>query len=241
MGAGWSGIMHNLDKLIRYTLWGWAFGIFPIVLHIQSLPYFFRQGWREWRTWFLMLWALPCLLFYTLIHMGQQGLIFVYLPILLLISASACNTLARRWHWGGVLIFAPSHLLPGQRLKVLNYATIVEHDMRIQAQIHAVQTGLPSSGILISQSWRYPQYYLPDVTLVPYEAIIDNDTTMLSEIKDATALAWYEPVIDNLNRSPDSRMYLVEYENVQLRVLQRTSNEQFYISPSGFGIIPDVR
>lgn len=251
LGAGWSGIIYNLDKLIRYTLWGWALGVVPALLGIWLLRRPVGDALRSWYIWFLVLWAAPCLLFYTLIHMGQQGLIFVYLPILLLISARAGVALAERWRWGTALvvacvlanallfILAPAYLLPG-RFKVLSHATIVEHDALIQGQIDAVRSDLPADAVLLSDAWRFPQYYTPDVPLVPYEYnaagtnIVKVDD--LSFIEQATALAWYEPVLDQANHNPERTAVLGDHNGVRLRVLQRNADEQFFVSAEGFGI-----
>lgn len=252
LGAGWSGISYNLNKLVRYTLWGWALGIFPAVLGLWLLRRPLHAVLRSWRVWFLVLWAAPCLLFYTLIHMGQQGLIFVYLPILMLISARASVALSERWRWGILFItacvagnallfiFAPSYLLPN-RFKVLSQATINEHDMFIQGQIEAVRNDLPPDAVLLSDQWRFPQYYLPDVTLVPYNHGEDSEENIpqlgdMTIVDNTLALAWYEPALDEANLSQDRTQVLRDYNGVQLRVLRRNADEQFYVTPEGFGI-----
>jgi hypothetical protein len=247
-GAGWSGIIHNLDKLFRYTLWGWAFGIIPAILGVWFLRRPLREVVRSWRFWFLLLWAAPGLGYYTLIHMGQQGLIFVYLPILMLVSARAATALIDHWRWGPTLttvsivgnsllfLLAPVYLLPGERLKVLSYATIQEQDALIQAQIEVVREAMPEEAVLIAEAWRFPQYYLPEVPLIPYENIINGDATTLEQIEQAQILAWYEPEIDSLNISPDQTVRSQEHNGVQLRLLERGTGEEFIATSTEFGI-----
>ena len=112
------------------------------------------------RVWLLALWAAPSLFFYVFIHMGQQGLIFVYLPICFLISARAGDALARQWAGGQALfvgclaanallyLFAPVYLLPGEKLKVLSEATIQAQDHLLEGEIDAVHADLPPGGRL---------------------------------------------------------------------------------------------
>ena len=96
--------------------------------------------------------------------MGQQGLIFVYLPICFLISARAGDALARQWAGGQALyspaspanallyLFAPVYLLPGNRLKVLSEATLRAQDRLIIGQIAATQADLPPGGVLVADA-----------------------------------------------------------------------------------------
>jgi hypothetical protein len=254
LGAGWAGLIYNLDKLTRYTLWGWAFGSLPALgaLLWRPVP---RMLVRDRRVWFLAVWATPCLLFYTLIHMGQQGLIFVYLPILMLLGACGAALLASRIRWGMAVVlacvalnvmlylFAPVYLLPGQ-LKVLSQATIAEHDTLLLAQIDATHSDLPPDALLLVDSWRFAQYYLPGVEVIPYNNTANDDVELaptlkpeiLAQIADAPALAWYEPIVDHYNLAPDRTILMSDHQGVQLRVLRRAVDERFRITPKGFGI-----
>jgi 4-amino-4-deoxy-L-arabinose transferase-like glycosyltransferase len=291
LGASWQGLQHNLDKLARYTLWGWAGGLalLPgLLVRLVSGPHprlrsplsrFAGEGLvrmtrlsRRNRGWGLpmfgegaggaglsiaglfALWMLPCLLFYSLIHMGQQGLIFVYLPALLLLSARGGALALERWRWGAALpalallvnlalyLAAPVELLPG-RFKVLSQATIRRHDAEIAAQIEAVRRDLPPGALLLADEWRFPQYYLPEVALLPYRhpddetpVAIELDATQQAQLAQATALAWYEPTLDGYNRAPEQTTLAAERQGVRLRVLTRTADQRFYVTSSGFGV-----
>ena len=260
LGAGWNGLYHNGSKLIRYTLWAWAFGLIPLALGLGVLRRAKATPWRlNPRGWLLALWAAPSLFFYVFIHMGQQGLIFVYLPVCFLLSARAGDALTRQYAGGLALVagclaanalvylFAPMYLLPGQRLKVLSEATIRDRDRALEGEVEAVRTDLPPGGVLLADEWRLPQYYLPQVPLVPYHAISSEETgvavplepVLLRQVQSATALAWYEPWLD----APDqalSRTTLMESHNgVRLRVLRRAAGEHFWVTSSAFGVAPN--
>jgi hypothetical protein len=124
--------------------------------------------------------------YYLLIHMGQQGLVFVYLPALLLLSAAGLEYLVMRLHAGRiwttrtvaallvganavVFLFAPTYPLGTEQVKLLTRDTLRLHDAEYLPRLAAVQQGFdPQSTILLSGEWRFPQYYLPAYTLVPY-------------------------------------------------------------------------
>jgi hypothetical protein len=187
--------------------------------------------------------------------MGQQGLIFVYLPILCLLSAWGSNASIRRWRWGKALVticvagnvllylFAPAYLPPNQ-FKVLSQATIREQDTLIQAEVESVRSDLPRDAVLVSNEWRFPQYYLPDVPLVPYRHSDENGVAEvpnlneadMEKIEAATTLAWYEPVIDQYILTQGRTSLLDDHHGVRLRVLRRTANERFHITTDGISI-----
>src|SRR5690606_28813525 len=95
-GAGMPGLRRNLiNKLIPYTAYA---------LPLAALPalYWLPRAFREWRSgltnrklWVFVLWVVPTLAFYIIIPMGQQGLVFVFLPALLLPSAEGTYQLFR--------------------------------------------------------------------------------------------------------------------------------------------------
>jgi len=256
LGAGWDGLSYNLDKLLRYTLWGWALGIVPALLGAWLERRGLRRFWRDRRFWLMALWAVPCLAFYTLIHMGQQGLIFVYLPILALLSGRGALAVAHHLVWGravaivclsaNALLFllAPEYLLPG-RFKVLSLATIRQQDRVLDAQIQSVRSFLPPDAALLAAEWRLPQYYLPDVLVIPIAVpgagaaradLVEGEAA--EQLQGAAAIAWFEPQLDSLNGSAERTTLAGEVDGVQLRVLRRGDGELFRITGQGFEVVP---
>ncbi len=94
-GAGISGLRHNIiSKLIPYTLYAWSLTLLPAVIYWGAqIP----QRWRRWlrnrKVWFVALSISPALAFYGFIHMGQQGLVFVFMPMLFVLSAEGLRRL----------------------------------------------------------------------------------------------------------------------------------------------------
>jgi hypothetical protein len=131
------------------------------------------------RGWFLSLWIGPSVVFYVLIHMGQHGLIFTFLPALLLAAAGLLDVAGGRI-WSGrtvgalaaacgalVFLFAPEYLLlPGGKIKVLNAATLRHLDASLGSEVRLVRA--LSSQERNGQTWvfspwaRQMGYYAPD-------------------------------------------------------------------------------
>jgi 4-amino-4-deoxy-L-arabinose transferase-like glycosyltransferase len=179
-GAGITGLRRNLiSKLIPYTLYAWGLAILPTLYWLPEIP----KQWRAWlmsrKFWFLALWVTPTLAFYIIIHMGQQGLVFVFLPALMLISAeglyrlflprpgvmrTATTTIAIAG--AAIFIVGPTYPLGASGPKLLTYSTLRENDQLLANQIAAVRENFaPENTLLLASSWRHIQYYLPEYQL----------------------------------------------------------------------------
>lgn len=177
MGAGWSGVLYNLRKLILYTLYGLASSLLPCFL-ASILPRRLLRGFPTSRWIFLTVWALPSLLFYTLIHMGQQGLVFVFLPALLLAGAVGLVRLVRgRWPWVAaallvtvnVALFSlvPEHPLGPDGPRLLTRATLINSDRYYMDRFAVLREDFPPAhAALVAVNWHHLEYYLPEYTLL---------------------------------------------------------------------------
>jgi len=183
LGGGWWGVRRNVLKLTMYTLYGWSVTMVPAIIYVASRVW--RYAWLQcWeKPIFLMLWVVPSLAYYSLIHMGQQGLIFVFLPALLLLSAvGLVRLLTIRPPWlvpvtaailaaVNVFIFclAPEYPLGDERLRLLTRATIVNSDHYYQDRIGAIESGFaPDSTAILAKNWHHVEYYLPEYMRLPF-------------------------------------------------------------------------
>ncbi|MHB0866826.1 MAG: hypothetical protein ACYC6B_00110 [Thermoleophilia bacterium] len=84
---GWGAVATNLNQLWRFLLAGIS-GATPLVLLVLlALPArALRPVTRDRRFWFLLVWIMPCLLFYIFIHVGEFGYVFTFLPALFLLG-----------------------------------------------------------------------------------------------------------------------------------------------------------
>ena len=187
MGAGWFGLQRNLTKLSLYTGYGWGFAGFLAIgegvrrLLRRELP----SSWRKLA--FLALWVAPTVVYYAFIHMGQQGLVFVFLPVLLLVSAHAvdrCFTSLDRaqlaWWVGGavavaslcVFCFAPEYPLGGDRVRLLTRSTLTQSDRYYGDRFSAVESRLaPESTAILAENWHHVEYYLPEYKTIPFDVV----------------------------------------------------------------------
>ncbi len=182
-GAGVFGLKRNIvEKLVPYTLYAWSLASLPAIYWFTQIPSQFRHWLANRKVWFLVLWIAPALVFYAVIHMGQQGLVFVFLPALLLISAHGLYrlfqtrpTLMRTTaavitlFGAAVFIVGPTNPLGPNRFKILTYDTLRQHDDLLENQITAVRANFaPDNTLLLSGNWRFFEFYLPDYKLAQF-------------------------------------------------------------------------
>lgn len=173
-GAGLFGLQRNLVKLIPYTLYGLGLASLPLLYWLVVL----RRPvalLRSRKFWFFALWMVPALAFYVIIHMGQQGLTFVFLPALILLGAEALRRLLAKRPaalraavavfvlvGAAIFIVGPTFPLGENGPKLLTYNTLREHDSLMRDQIEAVRDNFqPENTLLLAGNWRFAEYYLP--------------------------------------------------------------------------------
>jgi hypothetical protein len=185
MGGGWWGVRRNVLKLTLYTLYGWSAALVPVVA--CAVGGMRRREWpQRWeKPTFLFLWIAPALIFYALIHMGQQGLTFVYLPALLLISAVGLSRLLAAQPRGlmaatavlaalgaGVFLLAPEYPLGHGTQRLLTRTTLVNSDRYYGDRFRAIEDNLAvGSTAILAANWRHVEYYLPRYAVLPFGVV----------------------------------------------------------------------
>jgi len=225
MGAGWFGLKRNISKLFLYTVYGWGVALFPVAL------YFIYRIWkREWPAkWekinFLLLWIVPASGYYALIHMGQQGLVFVFLPALFLISAVSLNRVfSRRRTWQFVFVtavlvfntaffyYVPEYPLGLNSERMLTRATIVNSDNYFQERFKAIQNDFdPRSTVILAENWHYVEYYLPGYPVLHFDIGAKREINAglpANEIKPT----YFTPGDLNLDPGPDGQVTLIIFD-----------------------------
>ncbi|MDY7041607.1 MAG: glycosyltransferase family 39 protein [Chloroflexota bacterium] len=236
MGAGSFGLARNLRKLSMYTAFGWSVALVPLVF------YALRQVWRrrvrvKWeRVLFLLAWVLISLFFYVIIHMGQQGLVFVFLPTLLLVSALATVRLlevrGRAALMVGVaflvtinamlFIALPEYPMGSEQFKVLSWDTLRHNDAYYQERFDAIRENFPAeSTAILAASWHHVEYYLPDYALIPVNVISkwERDAGKIQSPQDKTKQVYAQ----DLGLSPDANngFQIIIFDN-SLEILNET-------------------
>lgn len=191
-GAGWPGLTRNVRKLALYT----GYALLPALVALALLPAVARRraatrrGGHPAGGWlFLALWAAPALLYYAVIHMGQQGLVFVYLPALILGAAwivvrslgehpraLAAATLAAL---AGVAVFVavPEYPLGSGTQRFLTRHAIANWDHYFAERLDAVRVHVTADGAaIVGTNWAHLEYYLPEYALLRVDR--DDDGTL---------------------------------------------------------------
>jgi hypothetical protein len=194
-GAGLTGLQHNLLKLITYALFASAAALLPLLVY-GALWIWRRRppasdagsspsSSHPRRALFLVLWAGPVLLYYAFIHMGQQGMILIFLPVVCLLAAAvAVRITAGRRLWlmivclgllnASVFFFLPAQLpgLGAQHLPVSE--TIRQNDSYYSLRFAYAAAHVPArDSAIIAANWRHVEYYLPDYELLRLGAEAD--------------------------------------------------------------------
>jgi hypothetical protein len=180
MGAGWDGVRGNLFKVIIYTAYGLTLTIVPVFAYGICASAKRTMKVSLQKVLFLFFWMAPVLFFYLAIHMGQQGLIFVYLPALLLIAAVSLYRLLQAKPLllaasaGVILLFniavftlmAEYPFGPGTQ-RMLTSDTLRNSDHYYRSRIEAIDYNFEAGTTgVIARNWRHAEFYLPEYTII---------------------------------------------------------------------------
>jgi len=173
--GGLAALQRNLGKLAAYTAYGLAGA------GLAAISWAFRRGHGSparfpWIGW--VLWIAPALAFYTFIHMGQQGLVLVFLPALLLAAA-------REIRWGGrvgwrlgiigvamnvaVFLLVPEHPFGPEGIRLLNRSALRHHDASLEARFALLRARFPPERTwVVASQWRFLDFYAPEYRVWPF-------------------------------------------------------------------------
>jgi hypothetical protein len=261
LGAGWSGIKHNLLKLVLYTSYGWSIALVPA--GVYAIVRLWRRDWpRSWaKLVFLLLWVTPALAFYTFIHMGQQGLIFVYLPALLLLSAlGLVRLLSARSYWlpalttallllnASIFLLAPEYPMGAGTQRLLTRTTLINSDHYFQDRFEAIKKSFPTeSTAILAANWHHVEYYLPEYTTLHFNV---DGTNVGGHITPAelglqplpdgqVTIVIFDPELREFNRAAERVEVQALPGGGQLEYVKLRLNDQLYVDANSFGLLSD--
>lgn len=178
---GLAALAYNTGFTLEALAWGLGLFAVPLVLSVArgAVSAGRRRAVRRDRiATGLLLWALPALAFYALVHIGEWGYVLSVLPALFLAAGVALERAhlaapSRRWLAAG----AASVVLPalvfvsgdGAYAAVVGEAefsalALAHHDAALAARIAYVRERFPASGtvILARDDYQVVHYYLPE-------------------------------------------------------------------------------
>lgn len=121
--TGETGLRGNGTLLVWFSKDALHLAVFPALAYFALWPFALRR--EGWRPLFLILWAAPAALFYLLVHIGEAGYVFSFLPAVLLMAGAGLTraagalteNLPRGWGGGaalrvGIAILLAAIILP---------------------------------------------------------------------------------------------------------------------------------
>ncbi len=255
-GAGWEGLRQNiLQKLLPYTLYGLSGALLLLAMIVLR--------WKQTRRLigvnfqFLLAWVVPALSFYAFIHMGQQGLIFLFLPALMLVSAVGCAAVIKQSAVivaalvvmnAAIFLFLPEYPAGESRLRLLNAATIHNSDRYWSERIQAIRESFgPQNTLLVSSNWRHVQYYLPEYPLARFRlgdrSTIDMDyqgkPVGMVDLGMDNADSWTLVLVDpELVEKIDHRLEFITLDaQNSLAYIRLKSNEFYFTDEQSIAVI----
>ncbi len=242
--AGWTALQRNLGKLVAYTAYGVAGA--GLALGAARGPMGFpRLGG--------LLWVVPSLAFYTFIHMGQQGLVLVFLPALLILMGMAIAQGGRRGAGLGTLgvainlvlfLLAPERPLGPDGIRLLNLSTLRHHDATMAGRFAMLRAEFPPERTLvIASQWRFFDIYGPEYQVLPFgledaaeRPAVERVLSRPSE-SGVGAIVLFEPELTRWVL-PGSRPWeWFEGSGVRLPGWRWPPGAQWVYGPRGFGLL----
>ncbi|GIW07894.1 MAG: hypothetical protein KatS3mg060_2699 [Dehalococcoidia bacterium] len=169
--GGVGALLSTLRDLVSYTWYALYALVLPLVAGAIAL-----LVWRprpDGRWLFFTIWLAPLLLFYVVVHIGDPGYVFSFLPALCILASQAIVALARRLTSRRTIGLAAAALAAVAMLnagiflfssRLLTAQGVREHDRQLAAKIAALRAA-PNDGatlLLSYDSYRHLQYYLPE-------------------------------------------------------------------------------
>lgn len=180
--GGLPALLRNIGRIGAYTTLALNATLIPMLAGAVRVARAgaIRELWKDVRTRFFAVWILPGVLFYSLFHMGSPGLIYAFLPALLLIGAFVLYFLFKnqpQWRAASLLalcavnvfifIATPPDLYTGTEVRILNYSALVEHDRSLSSRVNAIRQNFdPATTLVLANDWRFAEYYLPAFRVV---------------------------------------------------------------------------
>ena len=192
VGAGIAGLAHNLLFEAVSLALGLAFAAVPLALWaVRLLRFSLNSELRAFVLW----WAVPPLVLYSVSHLGQYGYVLVALPPLALLSALSARVLGERLaqlarsYRGhslpltgeayGLLICAGLSLLSGAYFAVAQGPTTASAIIRNDAHWQAIRAGLsnmdPGHTVLVMDVDWYGPFRLAGYLLPAYHSYAVGD------------------------------------------------------------------
>jgi hypothetical protein len=218
---------------------------------------------RRWllmdrRVWVLVVWTLPALAFYLIIHLRQPGHIFTFLPVLILLVALCISELAKRiagdrdarpimaglaapllLFGAGFFLLAPQALFGSQQLPLqsLSRQTIMNHDEVIEERVDYMRDHFdPESTLTVIGGLDYShlRYYLPQYPSLGELIFLEEGSWALDE--QIRTLVLFNDITLEAWQPLEAGFQQVQMKQGSLYYLSWDSSQRLVYDESGFEI-----
>lgn len=249
--GGMAALQRNLGKLVAYTAYGLAGAGFAVPAALWALrrrafaSHWPRIGWA--------LWVAPAWLFYTFIHMGQQGLVLVFLPALLLVAAVGIEGGGRWGRWLGAIgvvgnlvlfLLTPERPLGPEGIRLLNVAALRRHDASLEGRFGLLRARFPADQTwVVASQWRFFDFYAPEYRVLPFGLEDPAERPRVEQVwpkpkgDGIEAIVLFEPELTRWV-IPGSRPWeWFEGDGVRLPGWRWPPGARWVYGPQGFGLV----
>jgi hypothetical protein len=261
--AGLPGVLQNIKKLVMYTSYALGAAGIPLAIYLL-IGIAKRKNDLSLEKWvFIGLWIIPSLLYYTFIHMGQQGLVFVYLPVLILLAAHGirylfANSTPKNFAVimvilsinAAVFLFLPEYPIPGSTQRFTTYDAIRNSDEYYQERFASIQNNFdPKNTAIIALWWHHVEYYLADYPIIRFGPEVsgvygkDRITLPLSyfglniEPGEKGTIVLFDPDLDKANESGAVTKMMDSKDDFNLRYIEVVGGAQVELETFAFRVI----
>ena len=218
LGGGLQALLKNAIKLAGPGLYSLGLVAVPLLICSAGKRTDLPTVHKSNRVRFLLWWMIPPILFYLLVHMGQQGQVLLLLPPLSLLGAESVVRVFRseqhRAHrlicllvaalipvlGSGLFLFAPEYLIDGE-LAILNRRTIRNVDARTADKVRLVRDRFrPEETVVFATAFRHASYYLPEyrvfwIPAITADAYLDAITVHTSHEHRYQVIEQWSPAL----------------------------------------------
>jgi hypothetical protein len=178
---GGVALLYNTAFTFEALAWGLGLLALPLAVSVARSALRARRGAvirPDRLVTGLLLWILPALAFYALVHIGEWGYVLSVLPALFLAAGLALERAVpvrptRRWATAGVaaVVLPAAFFLSGNGASAaiaggadFSAAALAGHDAAIRARVEYVRRQFPVTGtvILARDDYQLVRYYLPE-------------------------------------------------------------------------------
>jgi len=203
-------------RMARYMLESVVVGLGPLALAAALVPWYARRHGVGAREWFLVTWAVPAILVYTLVHFGQAGYVLTFLPALVILLSRV------------LLVALGSALAPRPRLRAAVAVAVVTLVVLVNGSFFVSARPAPRDFAATKPSWVQRAqdeafdwiFSRTAAALREHEAVVQtfvaairglyepDDTVVVTELGNPRSYPWMRHAM----------YYLAEYPIYDLRV-----------------------